>query len=105
MQCVAALHNPKPLLKSSSLALEKRKALYFLFERAHRFYAVGRNNRSSGVVKPASEARAVSAVGSSDGVGRAVCALTGAWRGREAAEPPTHSIADGTAEIASGESR
>ena len=31
-----------------------------------------------------------------DGVGRAVCALTGAWRG-EAAEPPTHSIADGTA--------
>ena len=57
-----------------------------------------------GVVKPASEARAVSAVGSSDGVGRAVCALTGAWRG-EAAEPPTHSIADGTAEIASWESR
>ena len=52
-----------------------------------------------------------------DGVGRAVCALTGAWRGEaaeppttgawrgEAAEPPTHSIADGTAEIASGESR
>ena len=38
----------------------------------------------------------MSAVGSSDGVGRAVCALTGAWRG-EAAEPPTHSIADGTA--------
>ena len=31
-----------------------------------------------------------------DGVGRAVCALTGAGRG-EAAEPPTHSIADGTA--------
>ena len=53
----------------------------------------------------------MSAVGSSDSVGRAVCALTGAWRaegrgiaarreqgrGREAAEPPTHSIADGTA--------
>ena len=38
----------------------------------------------------------MSAVRSSDGVGRAVCALTGAWRG-EAAEPPTHSIADGTA--------
>ena len=38
----------------------------------------------------------MSAVGSSDGVGRAVCALTRAWRG-EAAEPPTHSIADGTA--------
>ena len=61
----------------------------------------------------------MSAVGSSDGVGRAVCALTGAWRaegrgiaarreqgrGREAAEPPTHSIADGTAEIASWERR
>ena len=31
-----------------------------------------------------------------DGVGRVVCALTGAWRA-EAAEPPTHSIADGTA--------
>ena len=36
-----------------------------------------------------------------DGVGRAVCALTGAWRG-EAAEPPTHSIADGTAEMHRG---
>ena len=48
--------------------------------------------------------RVVSAVGSSDGVGRAVCALTGAWRA-EAAEPPTHSIADGTAEIASWERR
>ena len=32
----------------------------------------------------------MSAVGSSDGVGRAVCALTGAWRA-EAAEPPTQS--------------
>ena len=31
-----------------------------------------------------------------DGVGCGLCALTGAWRG-EAAEPPTHSIADGTA--------
>ena len=38
----------------------------------------------------------MSAVRSSDGVGRAVCALTDAWRA-EAAEPPTHSIADGTA--------
>ena len=93
---------PAQLLNSSSLSLEKWKALYFLFERAHIFYVVGRYRRSSGVVKPASEARAVSAV--ADGVGRAVCALTGAWRG-EAAEPPTHSIADGTAEIASGESR
>ena len=37
---------------------------------------------------------AVSAV--ADGVRRAVCALARAWRG-EAAEPPTHSIADGTA--------
>lgn len=89
-----------------------RKALYIdkdregyrtpYYERDHRFYAVGRNNRSSGVVKPASEARAVSAV--ADGVGRAVCALTRAWR-EEAAEPPTHSIADGTAERGSGERR
>ena len=27
---------------------------------------------------------------------------SGAWRGREAAEPPTHSIADGTAEMHRG---
>ena len=46
------------------------------------------------IAKPASEARAVSAV--ADGVGCGLCALTRAWRG-EAAEPPTHSIADGTA--------
>ena len=37
--------------------------------------------------------------------GRGIAARRAQGRGREAAEPPTHSIADGTAEIASGERR
>ena len=73
-----------------------RKALYIdkdregyrtpYYERDHRFYVVGRYNRSSGVVKPASEARAVSAV--ADGAGGGLCApaARGGRERRRAAE-------------------
>ena len=59
-----------PLNGKSGLRLERFSLLSTFIlkkERAHRFYVVGRYNRSSGVVKPGSEARAVSAV--ADGVG------------------------------------
>ena len=62
-----------------------------------RLYANPHTYRARPCSKPAAEARAVSAV--ADGVGCGLCASAarGRGRGREAAEPPTHSIADGTA--------
>ena len=91
LQVVSHHLNVRSTYKQPCEAHLIRKALYInkdregyrtpYWERDHRFYVVGRYRRSSGVVKPASEARAVSAV--ADGVGCGLCAPAARGRGQQ----------------------